>query len=947
MASRLKGGASGGGGAEACEQVLSGLRQKHEMKTVQKLPARSTVGIVLEGTVVNIIVPGSPAFNVMVPGKPSYNPEHAGAGHKIEAGDTITAIDGTSVDKENVISRLRGGDEPGSPVTVTVLKKGSDAELDFRLVRADMRTVMNLKDMYMAFAELHKDITTDRMRQKADILEKCIQTTTSFFEQQEEHAQGHIGDLESSVRDLWAQKDQGNASQEGFQALKVQHDTLLAECTALKQQLEAAQAKAGAATSSSVVNLFKSAAGKAKQQDAEARASAAEQEARANHDLQSAVEDAEKLRREAERKQAQSAKDLVQARAEVERLQKEIAQLQDSAAGQEKAMQIEKEAGSRLRVKAGEESKRADVAEKQLQRLKEEHEVAKDKLMQAQKALESIQQNAGAEKDALHKELQRSKEEIGRLSALCDNLRQDLGAASENEATAKAQLDAALRQVEDGRKAVVDLHKLQLEPLQETERKLLSQLSVHKAELQDLQNEIENQKKATAIAENRADMQQEKADNKIQEAAEAQAAAKGLQRQVEQAKVQIARLEKDLQSEHGVVEKEHDAMEKALKECSLLREEVHKQQAIISELEISSAQEKSRASVMEQNCKTAQNQLLLGRKEVEMTQQEMRVVSEESKRIRIQLEETTRALMSKDAQIAQQVQVLRRENDDSQKIIFSLNKERLELRQKVHEQLEHNAVIRRVPPPIRESAAMQSCNEENAGKIHRDRRMVMLENALLKSEKERAALQRQLRDAGLESRPTEGDVEEHSSRSMPLAQLDGGSLPFFNTRTNDIAATATVALSSFFLVGIMSYLQATIGGGFNGGIAGALVVASSLVGFVFFVLCLFKVFLYLFGANSDHVMRQSDYLPIGAETSNAEAQGSRTVNSASLPDAGAWSALEVLGSGRSTASGRETQRAGYQYEQTPRAKGIAGWKSLDSARAASGRSQGRMHPDLV
>ena len=135
---------------------------------------------------------------------------------------------------------------------------------------------------------------------------------------------------------------------------------------------------------------------------------------------------------------------------------------------------------------------------------------------------------------------------------------------------------------------------MQLELLQETERKLLSQLAVHKAELQDLQNEIEKQKKATAVAENRADMQQEKADNKIQEAAEAQAAAKGLQRQVEQAKVQIARLEKDLQSEHGVVEKEHDAMEKALKECSLLREEVHKQQAIISDLEISSAQEKSR-----------------------------------------------------------------------------------------------------------------------------------------------------------------------------------------------------------------------------------------------------------------------------------------------------------------------------------------------------------------
>ncbi len=45
------------------DSIVASIRKKHEIKApAEKLPARSTVGIVLEGTMVNIIVPGSPSF---------------------------------------------------------------------------------------------------------------------------------------------------------------------------------------------------------------------------------------------------------------------------------------------------------------------------------------------------------------------------------------------------------------------------------------------------------------------------------------------------------------------------------------------------------------------------------------------------------------------------------------------------------------------------------------------------------------------------------------------------------------------------------------------------------------------------------------------------------------------------------------------------------------------
>lgn len=94
------------------------------------------------------------------------------------------AIDGIEVNKSDIIPKLRGNDVPGSSVKVSVLKKDQEHPVDFTLTRADMRSVMNLKDLYLALGEIHTELDTprpERLKQKVEILEKRIQVCFLFW----------------------------------------------------------------------------------------------------------------------------------------------------------------------------------------------------------------------------------------------------------------------------------------------------------------------------------------------------------------------------------------------------------------------------------------------------------------------------------------------------------------------------------------------------------------------------------------------------------------------------------------------------------------------------------------------------------------------------------------------------------------------------------------------
>ena len=147
--------------------------------------------------------------------------------------------------------------------------------------------------------------------------------------------QGHISELEQSVRSLFAQAEQASADKaaldktsKDLEGLKAQHVALLEECDKLKQKLQAAtkDAQDGSqkAASMSVVNMFRGAVASAKQKDAEKRADSAEsaaQEAsntadKASQDLHLANEQLQKASRAAE----QANKEVERAKGELQRV---------------------------------------------------------------------------------------------------------------------------------------------------------------------------------------------------------------------------------------------------------------------------------------------------------------------------------------------------------------------------------------------------------------------------------------------------------------------------------------------------------------------------------------------------------------------------------------------------------------------------------------------------
>jgi hypothetical protein len=65
--------------------------------------------LVLIGRKVESIVPGGPAFH----------------SRQISIGDNIIEIDGTATTEENIGDLILGGDEPGTPVSITIRKEDS------------------------------------------------------------------------------------------------------------------------------------------------------------------------------------------------------------------------------------------------------------------------------------------------------------------------------------------------------------------------------------------------------------------------------------------------------------------------------------------------------------------------------------------------------------------------------------------------------------------------------------------------------------------------------------------------------------------------------------------------------------------------------------------------------------------------------------------------------
>ena len=107
------------------------MQERSVLSNTSTLPvsAKSSVGLVLDGTTVTMVIPHSPSSK-------EYN------GQIIEPGDVVTHVDKTPVADHDCIAKLRGHDMPGSRVCVTVVKKDTLQASDFMMTRADIRNVL-------------------------------------------------------------------------------------------------------------------------------------------------------------------------------------------------------------------------------------------------------------------------------------------------------------------------------------------------------------------------------------------------------------------------------------------------------------------------------------------------------------------------------------------------------------------------------------------------------------------------------------------------------------------------------------------------------------------------------------------------------------------------------------------------------------------------------------
>ena len=162
-------------------------------------------GLVLDGTTVALVVPGSPCSG-----------DHAGK--KIEPGDVVMRIDNESVGKHDIVAKMRGADVPGSELTLTVRKRGSQEILVLQLHRADMRSVMAKKDLFLALGDVHTELdnphadTHAKLRSRLELVELRIEEFLFFCEEQYARQSSHVADLEDAIRDLWGSRgDQEDA----------------------------------------------------------------------------------------------------------------------------------------------------------------------------------------------------------------------------------------------------------------------------------------------------------------------------------------------------------------------------------------------------------------------------------------------------------------------------------------------------------------------------------------------------------------------------------------------------------------------------------------------------------------------------------------------------------------------------------------------------------------
>ena len=164
---------------------------------------RSTLGIVLEGAIVTIVIPGGPAWRATADGQ------------RIEVGDIVRSVDGQEVTGHTASAAMRGSDMPGTPVRIQVEKRpttmsGKWTKLDrsmlppeqskvieFVLTRQDVEMVTLLKNMQTAFSNAWETVSKGgRLQHSLEDLERNVDAFVAYASDDDARLHQAVRELE-------------------------------------------------------------------------------------------------------------------------------------------------------------------------------------------------------------------------------------------------------------------------------------------------------------------------------------------------------------------------------------------------------------------------------------------------------------------------------------------------------------------------------------------------------------------------------------------------------------------------------------------------------------------------------------------------------------------------------------------------------------------------------
>ena len=242
------------------KEVIQDLQKKHAF-AMSDMEQGTTIGLILTGTRVKAVIPGSPGARPLV-------------GRKLEPHDQILAVDDIKISShDEAVEHLRGSNLVGTKVHLNIKRAATGTTEHVVCTRVPLNHVEHSQDMYMLLADARKlsgaAALIDKIEDKLRVLEDNNENTVKHNLQRIAELEQELHDTLEHAAELMHQPGGANTS----------GDENEAEITRLRAEVQQERAKAEEAKKALEAQQRSLAETKNELRKAEARAAEREREA--------------------------------------------------------------------------------------------------------------------------------------------------------------------------------------------------------------------------------------------------------------------------------------------------------------------------------------------------------------------------------------------------------------------------------------------------------------------------------------------------------------------------------------------------------------------------------------------------------------------------------------------------------------------------------------------